>query len=56
MKEKNEIWIVEMLIDKVWKPTVGAGVFKNDGNRTLEEWKLNNPDDKFRLVKYQSIK
>jgi len=46
------IWIVEMLIDKKWYPTIGCRLNRTDGRGELRTWKSKCPRDKFRLQKY----
>lgn len=49
---KQYIWIVEMLCNSGWKPTVGAGLTREEGRIELARWRSRMPDDDFRLVKY----
>jgi hypothetical protein len=38
---------------KRWEPTVGAYLSRSSARRQMEdEWRYNNPNDKFRVVKY----
>jgi len=47
------VWIIEMLCNKKWEPTIGCGLIKSDAiMRMRAEWKKNNPSDKFRVKKY----
>ena len=48
----NYVWIVEMLDNGKWKPTIGVGLTKIHGQWQRREWRRRNPDDKFRLRKY----
>ena len=48
----KHVWIVEMLIDKEWQPTVGCGLRKIDAAEKIKGWRLRNPHDKFRVWKY----
>jgi len=50
----NYLWVVEMIERGKWKPTFGIGFTKREGIRKLQEYKLDNPDDNFRLSKYVS--
>lgn len=55
MADNRRLWVVEVW-DEVyerWEPTVGAGLLKEDAlMRMHDEWKENNPDDRFRLRCY----
>jgi len=46
------IWIVEMLIDNSWEPTVGAAITITEARDKCRHWHLMNPEDKFRIRKY----
>jgi len=49
----NYLWVVEMLIRTIeWGPTLGVAFTKNEVRDILRILKSDNPDDKFRLVKY----
>lgn len=49
----NFIWVVEILDGAIWKPCADAFINRRDGLSELKRsWNQNNPDDKFRLVKY----
>ena len=50
----NYIWIVEMRVGKNWLPTTGAGLVRVDAAIIAEQWRENNPDDKFRVRKYEA--
>ena len=51
----NHIWVIEWYLDGEWLPTIGCGITKDDAKSALKnEWKSNNPNDKFRIVKYVS--
>ena len=60
----NYIWIVEMWMahetltgrgtDR-WEPTVGAGVTKADAVWKRREWCEKNPDDRFRIRRYEAV-
>jgi hypothetical protein len=50
---KPHVWVIEMLLGDKWEATVGTGISKKDALMFMRaEWKSNNPDDKFRVVKY----
>ena len=51
---KNKIWLVEMLHENQWYPTVGAAINREDAREKKAEWKARNPDDKFRITPYRS--
>ncbi len=52
-KRRPYIWIVEMWDWTQWVPTVGAGITRKDAERNIrQEWKPNNPDDRFRVRRY----
>lgn len=47
------VWIIEMLCNKKWQPTIGCGLTKCDAiMRMRAEWKMKNPSEKFRVKKY----
>ena len=46
------IWIVEMLINNTWQPTVGAAITRDEARMRCKEWHDRNPEDKFRIRKY----
>ncbi len=52
----KHLWVVEMRVRGKWLPTAGVGLYRRDGRRELDEWRMNNHIDKFRLVKYVSSK
>ena len=49
------IWVVELwnVNRGRWEPTVGLGLSREDGRREIAEWREMNPEDRFRLVKYE---
>jgi len=50
---KPHVWIIEILLNGKWEPTVGCGIGKSDTLMFMRaEWKSNNPSDKFRVTKY----
>ena len=48
------LWVVEMwnAEKEQWESTTDTTISRSEGREELAEWKQNNPDDKFRLVKY----
>ena len=49
----SHVWIIEMLVNDKWEPTIGCGISKEDALMFMRaEWKSNNPNDKFRIAKY----
>jgi hypothetical protein len=42
-------------VDK-WYPTVGCGLNRDDGRHQLSIWRAKNPDDRFRLTRYEAVK
>jgi hypothetical protein len=51
------IWVVEMWNpdSERWEPTVGVRLSRSAGRNEIHGWRYDNPDDKFRLVPYQSV-
>ena len=49
---KNQVWVVEWLLQGTWTPTVGVRCTRLDGRRELQDWQRKMPDDRFRLIKY----
>lgn len=53
----RHVWIVEMKAGHVWWPTVGCYLNEKDCIRFMGcNWQANNPDDKFRVRKYQAAR
>lgn len=48
----NTVWIVEMLCESEWVPTVGVAMNRVDGREVLSYWREKNPRDRFRLTRY----
>jgi len=49
----NYLWVVEMLCDGKWEPTVGAYFSREIASREMiVDWKFNNPKYRFRIRKY----
>jgi hypothetical protein len=47
------LWVVEILSEGVWKPTVGAYLTREDARREKRyDWEFSLPNDKFRIKKY----
>jgi hypothetical protein len=53
MIQDDLLWVVEILFDGVWCPTVGVSICRADARRKLKDWKKNNYVNKFRLRKYR---
>lgn len=52
-KRNAHVWIVEMRGENGrWDSTVGVMLTRDEGRYELQRWRLHNPDDKFRLMKY----
>lgn len=53
-QRQRRVWIVEVRFSDVgvWEPTVGVGLNRTDGRKSLREWRENNPCDQFRLSAY----
>jgi hypothetical protein len=53
----NYLWVVEILEDGWWRPTVGAYLSRQDARREKAiDWEENMPHDKFRIKKYCAIR
>ena len=49
----HHVWIIEMLCDGKWLPTVGCGLTREDARiKMRDEWKRPMPDEKFRVWPY----
>lgn len=49
----NYLWVVEMLCDGKWEPTVGAYLSRERARQEMRyDWKFNNPTSEFRIRKY----
>ena len=48
----EHVWVVEMWHDGRWNPTVAVSPSRSDGRIEMSGWKVCNPDDKFRLTRY----
>lgn len=56
---KRIIWVVEMWISERarWEPTIGGALSRKECvDDTLRDWKRSNPDERFRVVKYEAVK
>lgn len=57
---RTHVWIVEIdastTATRKWEPTVGCGLTKEDGEQVLNDWESQNPDDTFRLTKYEAVR
>ena len=50
--KKEHVWIVEMVDNGRWMPTVGCSLNRISGRKELKRWREMNPPDTFRLRKY----
>jgi len=52
------VWIVEIKEeDDDWAPTIGCALTKRDALHVeLPDWKWRNPNDKFRVRRYEAVK
>lgn len=48
----KHIWVVEMLDDGRWFPTVGSGITREEARWEMAQWRERNPSDRFRVRKY----
>jgi hypothetical protein len=55
---KRWVWVVEMFVNGKWFPCAECSLTKIGGNgyNKLQQWRENNPADKFRLAKYVRAK
>ena len=55
---RRHVWVVEMKFKGIseWEPTVGCALTREDGRELRVEWKKRNPDDQFRLTKYEAVR
>lgn len=53
--KEPHVYIVEMFWAGRWQPTVGCGIDREQGRRAVKHWRTTNPNDKFRLSKYQKV-
>ena len=51
---KNFVWIVEMRDGAGSNPTVGVALTRLAAEDIERDWRQRNPDDKFRVVKYEA--
>lgn len=50
---RNHIWVVEMLENEKWLPTVGAYLTRAEARRfKKEDWEFNMPYYTYRIRKY----
>jgi len=57
LRTMKHVWIVEMKVGAFrwsWVPTAGCALTKEDCKTIKMEWQNQNPDDRFRVVKYSS--
>jgi hypothetical protein len=58
----NNVWIVEVTWTdspssyrhKSWHPVAGVGLDREQGRKILADWKARNPNDRFRLRRYDA--
>lgn len=50
----QHVWIVEMYNTEKnrWEPRASASLDKQDAKFDVSGWRVKNPDDKFRIAKY----
>jgi len=49
----NSVWIVERLAPSGrWHPTVGGALERVSARQEIRDWRVRNPTDRFRLVRY----
>ena len=51
----DRIWVIEMQYDRrgLWHATVGVQLTRGDARRVKADWQERNPNDRFRLRRYQ---
>lgn len=49
------LWVIEMLDEQSWKPTVAVGLSRQDAREACDRWRERNPDDKFRVREYRRV-
>ena len=55
-KSQRHVWIVEVSWNDgrgLWHPTVGIGLTQKDAYRERADWQRRNPDERFRVVRYE---
>ena len=53
----NYLWVVEILRDGKWEPTVGAYLSRTMARQEMiYDWEFNNPTSEFRIRKYMQEK
>jgi hypothetical protein len=50
----RRLWVVEMAVGKEWEPTTDASFRRYEAELRLVEWRERNPDDTFRVWKYEA--
>lgn len=55
-RKPSHVWIVEVLwaTANTWQPTVGIAFRREEARLELWRWRKSNPDDKFRLRRYDA--
>ena len=54
----KRLWVVEHYWEhgKLWSPTVGVKLTRDEAECELRDWRAANPDDKFRVTPYVAAK
>jgi hypothetical protein len=46
------VWVIEAREGFQYRPCTNAKLYKRDALVAIRKWRKDNPDDKFRLVRY----
>lgn len=50
---KKHVWIIEMLCDGKWEPTIGCRLTRSEAREEMKcDWMARNKHDRFRVRKY----
>ena len=51
--KKAHVWVVEILCDGKWEPCSTCSTLKARAQDDAREWRERNPDDRFRVTRYE---
>lgn len=52
---RPHVWVVEMMVQGKWLPCAQASLGWLDAMYIVNLWRVNNPDDQFRVAKYVRV-
>ena len=55
-KRQPHVWVVEIWNRERWEPCSDCVMAHEFAGEALAKWRDRNPDDRFRVAKYQRVK